>query len=252
MIIEGRTVLVTGGNRGIGEGFVEEFLARGVHKVYVGTRNQSAADHLVAQDPARVVAVELDVTRQEQIDAAALRCTDVDILINNAGVFVNQLLIGASDIDGARQEMEVNYFGSLRMCRAFAPILGGRGGGAIANVLSAAAIVGVPAMGGYSPAKFASRAMAACIRAELAPQNTQVCSLIVGSVDTRMAEHVEGRKESPRDIARAGIKAIEEGQNEVDTDPFAQGIRAGLLASPDKLERNLALMLGQDTVSTGR
>jgi short-subunit dehydrogenase len=179
-------------------------------------------------------------------------CSDVDILVNNAGAFVNRLLIGANDIEGAREEMEVNYFGTLRMCRAFAPVLASNGGGAIANVLSAAAIVSVPLMGGYSPSKFASRALTNSVRAELAGQGTQVGCLIVGSVDTRMASHVEGKKEAPRDVARAGVRAISDELNEVDTDEFARVIRAGLEKAPEKLERNLAAMLAQEVVSTGR
>jgi NAD(P)-dependent dehydrogenase (short-subunit alcohol dehydrogenase family) len=250
--IEGSTPLVTGGNRGIGEAFVREFLAAGARKVYVGARNPEDAEHLVAEDPARVVAVKLDVTRDDLVEAAAERCDDVDILVNNAGVFANQLLLGAPELDGARDEMEVNYFGTLRMCRAFAPVLGRNGGGAITSVLSAAALVGVPFMGGYSPSKFASRALTAIVRAELAPQGTEVSCLIVGSVDTRMASGVEGQKEAPADIAKAGLRAIAEYHKELDTDPFAASIRAGLEQAPEALEQSLAGMLRAETLSTGR
>jgi NAD(P)-dependent dehydrogenase (short-subunit alcohol dehydrogenase family) len=252
MKIASSTPLVTGGNRGIGEAFVRAFLAAGAKRVYVGTRTVSEADHLVADDPDRVVAVELDVTRQDQVEAAAARCSDVDILVNNAGVFRNRRLIAAPDLEAAREEMEVNYFGTLRMCRAFAPVLARNGGGAISNVLSSAAIVSVPVMGGYSPSKFASRALTTSVRAELAGQGTQVGCLIVGSVDTRMASHVEGAKASPSEIARAGLRAIEQDLKELDTDAFAEGIRVGLAKAPDKLERNLARMLDEATVSTGR
>jgi NAD(P)-dependent dehydrogenase (short-subunit alcohol dehydrogenase family) len=252
MIIEGSTPLVTGGNRGIGEAFVRAFLAAGAEKVYVGTRIVEAADHLVDEDPNRVVAVELDVTRAEQVEAAVAACSDVNILVNNAGVFANQRLIGSDSMAAAREEMEVNYFGTLSMCRAFAPILAQNGGGAIANILSSAAIVSVPVMGGYSPSKFASRALTTSVRAELAGQGTEVNCLIVGSVDTRMASHVEGKKEAPADIAKAGLRAIAEYSREIDTDAFAEGIRAGLAKAPDKLERNLARMLDEERVSTGR
>lgn len=252
MKIEGSTPLVTGGNRGIGEAFVRELLVAGARKIYVGTRALAGADHLVAEAPDRIVSVQLDVTRADEVDAAAKACPDADVLVNNAGAFANRLLLGAPDIEGAREEMEVNYFGTLRMCRAFAPVLARAGGGAICNVLSAAAIVSVPNMGGYSPSKFASRALTTIVRAELAGQGTQVGCLIVGSVDTRMASHVQGRKEDPRDIARAGLRAIEGGIPELETDAFAKSIRAGLERAPEKLERNLARMLDQDEVSTGR
>jgi len=252
MEIGGSTPLVTGGNRGIGEAFVRAFLAAGARRVYVGTRELAAAAHLVGEDPERVVPVELDVTRDDAVGAAAARCADADILVNNAGVFANARLIGAPEMAGARAEIEVNYLGTLRMCRAFAPVLARNGGGAIVNVLSAAAIVPVPAMGGYSPSKYAARALTANVRAELSGQGTQVGCLIVGSVDTRMAADVTGPKEPPATIAAAGLRAIAEAIPELDTDPFAEGIRAAKRKSPDRLEQSLAAMLGEDGMSTRR
>jgi NAD(P)-dependent dehydrogenase (short-subunit alcohol dehydrogenase family) len=252
MKIEDSVAIVTGGNRGIGEAFVRALLAAGARKVWVGARDPEAAAHLAAEAPGRAVPVRLDVTRPDQIEAAAAGCDDVSILINNAGAFLNQRLIGAETLDAARQEMEVNYFGPVGMARAFAPILARNGGGAIVNVLSSGGLVAVPAMGGYSPSKFAGRAATNCIRAELAGQGTQVTALIVGSVDTRMAAHVAGRKERPEDIAAAGLNAIRRGADELDTDPMAIEVRASLARDPKALERAMARMLGAATISTGR
>ncbi|HVK79463.1 MAG TPA: SDR family NAD(P)-dependent oxidoreductase, partial [Verrucomicrobiae bacterium] len=179
-------------------------------------------------------------------------CKDVSIVVNNAGAFLNKRLMGADDMSTAREEMEVNYFGVLGMCRAFAPALKANGGGAIVNVLSAGGIVAVPAMGGYSPSKFAARAASTCIRAELAPQGTNVSALIVGSVDTRMAAHVAGAKERPEDIAKVGLRAIKRKIDEVDTDRMAVETRADLARDPKGLERAMAKMLFADQVSTGR
>ena len=138
------------------------------------------------------------------------------------------------------------------MCRAFAPVLAANGGGAIVNVLSAGAIVAAPNMGGYSPSKFAARALTTNLRAELNKQGTQVSALIVGSVDTRMAAHVKGRKEPPAVIARAGIKAIEANITELDTDPMAVSIRAAKARDPQHLERQMGALLDADEISTGR
>jgi NAD(P)-dependent dehydrogenase (short-subunit alcohol dehydrogenase family) len=250
--IEGAVALVTGGNRGIGEAFVRALLAAGARRVFVGTRQAGGAAHLAAEAPGRAVPIVLDVTRPEQIDAAAATCAEVSILINNAGAFLGQRLIGAADLTAAREEMEVNYFGPVAMARAFAPILARNGGGAIVNVLSSGGLVAVPAMGGYSPSKFAGRAATACVRAELAGQGTQVTALIVGSVDTRMAAHVAGRKERPGDIAAAGLNAIRRGLDEVDTDAMAIEVRASLARDPKALERAMARTLTQEQVSTGR
>ena len=245
--------LVTGGNRGIGEGFVRVLLAEGgARKVYVGARDPASAAHLVEAFPGRVEALRLDVTDAAQVAAAAAHCTDVNLVINNAGLFTHSLLVGASDMEAARAEMEVNYFAPLAMSRAFAPVLARNGGGAIVNVLSAAAICSVPNMGGYGPSKAAARSMSMAVRAELADQGTQVVVLIVGSVDTRMAAHVQGAKEKPEDIARAGLRAVKHGIDEVDTDAMAVGVRAALALDPKGLERRMARMLKQSVISTGR
>lgn len=252
MDINGCVGLVTGGNRGIGEAFVRVLLAAGARKVYAGSRDPQAAAHLVAEYPGRCVALELDVTDFAEVDAAARQCGDVNVVVNNAGLFLNQTLLGAPDMSTARQEMEVNYFGTLAMCRAFGPVLGRNGGGAIINVLSAAALVSIPNMGGYSPSKAAARSLSAAVRAELAGQGTQVSALIVGSVDTRMAAHVEGSKERPEDIARAGLRAITRGIDELDTDRMAVEVRAALALDPKGLEKRMARMLHAPAIRTGR
>ncbi len=251
MKIDSGVALVTGGNRGIGEAFVHELLAQGAGKVYVGTRNARGADFLAEQYPGRAVPVTLDVTDPDQVAAAATACADVNILINNAGYFHNSLLLSAPDMDAARMEMEVNYFGVLSMCRHFIPVLRRQGGGSITNVLSAGAIVAAPFMGGYSPSKFAARALTTNLRAELSDEDIHVGCLIVGSVDTRMAAHVEGQKESPAAIAREGIRAIRKNLREHDTDAFAVATRAGLQRDPVQQEKQLAALLKRSVLSTG-
>lgn len=250
--IKGAVAIVTGGNRGIGEGFVRELIAAGAAKVYVGSRDAAAAQHLVDEFGGKAVAIALDVSKPEQIVAAAKQASDVTIVVNNAGAFFNQLLVAAETTDAARMEMEVNYFGVLNMTRAFAPVIKNNGGGAICNVLSSAGIVAVPMMGGYSPSKFAARAASTSTRAELVKDNISVTALIVGSVDTRMASHVAGAKERPEDIAKVGIQAIKRGTHEVDTDRMAVEVRAAASRDPAAQERALARMLGADVISTGR
>ncbi len=252
MKIENSVALVTGGNRGIGEAFVRAFAAAGSRRVYAACRGKGDAQHLVKESPARVVELELDVTDPESVARAARECGEVSILVNNAGLFVNMTLLKAPDLSSARAEMEVNYFGPLAMCRAFAPILGKHPESAIVNVLSAGGLVAVPGMGGYSPSKFAGRAMSTCLRAELADQHTSVSALFVGSVDTRMASHVVGAKEKPETIAAQGLAAIVRSSDEVDTDTMAVEVRAAMLRDPKALERRFAAGLKRTVISTGR
>ncbi|MEZ0073268.1 SDR family oxidoreductase [Planotetraspora sp. GP83] len=240
--VEGAVALVTGGNRGIGRAFVEELLAQGAAKVYAAARDP--------RDVEIGTPVRLDVTDPGQVAEAASACPDVNLLINNAGYHANQRLVLTDDHQAARDEMEVNFFGVLNMTRAFAPVLGANGGGAIANVLSVAGMVPAPFMGGYSPSKAAALWLSTISRAELEPQGTQVTALIVGSVDTRMAAHVDGAKENPRDIARAGLKAVERGENVADTDWMAVDARARAARDPARYERQLAKLLNAQTLRT--
>lgn len=206
---QGCTAIVTGGNRGIGRAFVEELLAAGAARVYCGARDVDAVPaELVA---AGAVPVPLDVTDEESVAAAARTCADATVVINNAGLHGRDSLVLAADPAVARREMEVNYFGVLAMTRAFAPVLARNGGGAIVNVLSVAGAIPTVFMGGYSPAKSAALFLSVIARAELEPQGTSVTALVVGSVDTRMADHVEGEKEDPRDIAVTGLRAMARG-----------------------------------------
>jgi NAD(P)-dependent dehydrogenase (short-subunit alcohol dehydrogenase family) len=248
--IEGVTALVTGGNRGIGRAFVTELLDQGAARVYAAARDPGDVDPELRE--AGAVPVRLDVTDLAQVAAAARTCPDVSLLVNNAGLFAGRRLVLTDDPGPARAEMEVNYFGTLNMTRAFAPVLAANGGGAIANVLSVAAMAPTPFMGGYSTSKAAALWLSAIARAELEPQGTQVTALIVGSVDTRMAAHVEGAKADPREIARAGLRAVAKGEPVADTDQMAVEARARMARDPARYERGLAKLLHATTLRTGR
>lgn len=252
MDIKDSVAIVSGGNRGIGEAFVREFIERDVKRVYVGTRSLDAAESMCQELGERAVAIQLDVTNDAEVAAVAAHCADVNIVINNAGIHAGRTLMGADDMSAARAEMEVNYFGVLSMCRAFAPVLKKNGGGSIINILSAAGLVAAPNMGGYSPSKFAARALSTSIRAELAEQGTHVGALIVGAVKTDISAHVTGEMESPSAIAKAGMKAIRSKITEMDTDAMAIGMRASLARDPQNLEKKMAALLHVKNLSTGR
>ena len=246
----GSVALVTGANRGIGLAFVRELTARGAKKVYAGVRDPDGLTDEFAGLPVEVV--PLDVTDPAAVGAAADACPDVSLLVNNAGLFTNTRLVLTSDPDAARREMEVNYFGVLNMTRAFAPVRGASGGGHIVNVLSVAGAFPASFMGGYSPAKAAALFLSSITRSELAEQGTEVIALIVGSVDTRMAAHVRGRKEDPRAIVRTGLDALDRGEHVTDTDFMAIDARARYARDPVRYERGMAKLLKATVMDTGR
>ena len=129
MRIDGTVALVTGAGRGIGREFVRELLARGAAKVYAAGRGRGTLDELARADPA-VVPVVLDVTDAPAVAAAARRCADVELLVNNAGVNLLQGVISAPDLGAAELEMRTNCFGPPVASRAFATVLAANGGGA--------------------------------------------------------------------------------------------------------------------------
>jgi NAD(P)-dependent dehydrogenase (short-subunit alcohol dehydrogenase family) len=121
MNIDGSVALVTGANRGLGRVYARELIRRGAAKVYGAARDPRAVT-----EPG-VTPVGLDITNPELVAEAAVRCADVSLLVNNAGVMQASTFIDAPSLDAARLEMETNYFGTLRMCRAFAPVLAANG-----------------------------------------------------------------------------------------------------------------------------
>ena len=221
MRIEDSVVLVTGAARGLGRAFVAELAARGAKTIYAAARN-----------PARVegpgIPVELDITRPDQVAAAAARCSDVNLLVNNAGVMTSSPFLEAPSIDGARLEIETNYLGTLAMCRAFAPVLAANGGGAMVNMLSVTSFFTNPDNGSYGASKAAEWSLTNGVRIELARQGTLVVGVHAGFIDTEMvAELARGLpKDDPADVARQIFDAVEAGQVEVLADRRTERIKS--------------------------
>ena len=240
MDIDKATALVTGTSRGLGRELVQALLDAGVAKVYATARDAAAAQDLEAAHPGRVVAMALDITDAAQIAAAKARCTDVNLLINNAGINRGQGLLAAPSLDDARAEIETNYLGTLAMCRAFAPQLVE---GALVNVLSILAKVTLPAMGSLCASKAAGLRMTEGVRAELAAQGTLVVAVMTGAIDTDMSRDFQGPKSSPADVARAVVAGLQRGDEEVYLGDMPAWINPALAQDPKAIERELAKFL---------
>ncbi|MCV2349445.1 SDR family oxidoreductase [Paucibacter sp. Y2R2-4] len=243
--IEGAVALVTGANRGIGEALVDALFAKGAAKVYAGARQVSELAALQARHGDKLVPLRLDVTQAAEIQAAAERAQDVTLLINNAGVaaHMSQDFADPSWLSAGRVEMDVNYFGTLQMMQAFAPILGRNGGGGIANVSSVASLVSFPPFMSYSASKSATHSVTQATRLVLAAQRTQVFGIYPGPVDTRMAEHVPFEKASPALVAQTMVREIEAGVQDIFPDPIAQEFGRIWRGEPKALEAHVAQMM---------
>lgn len=243
MEISNAIALVTGANGGIGSHFVEQLLQLNAAKIYVCARNTSKLSNLVALDSQRIIPISLDVTDSQSVAAAAAQCADLTLLINNAGTSLNQGMISAPNLESARAEMEVNYFGMASMCRAFAPILKQQGGGAIVNILSLLGKVNFPFSGSYSASKAAAISMTQSVRAELAAQNTQVIAVMPGTVDTELAKSWPNPKVAPAEVVRATLQAVMTNVEDVYPGEQATQVSAQLLIDPKGVEKYMASFL---------
>jgi NAD(P)-dependent dehydrogenase (short-subunit alcohol dehydrogenase family) len=222
MNIAEKTVLVTGGNRGIGEALVKEALNRGAKRVFAGTRGT-----LKNTDP-RVTALTLDVTNAAQIQRAVDQVADLDVLINNAGIGISDDL---TDLDVIQKHLDVNLMGLLKVTQAFLPLLT-RSKGAIVNILSVTSVAAYPVIPGYSISKAAALSLTQSLRALLRRQGVNVHGVILGSVDTDMTRGFDIPKVSPESAAEGIFDGVEKGEEDIFPDPtsrtLADGWRGGV------------------------
>ena len=247
MNIEGSTALVTGAAGGIGRRFAEALIARGAAKVYAV--DLPASDFGFLSGLGRgIVTLRGDVTREAEAARLAGGCADVSLLINSAGIFGLAGLIAAKDLGAARREMEVNLWGSLIMCRAFAPVLGANGakisgGSAIMNILSEAARVCVPFAGSYCVSKAAAWNMTQGVRAELAGQGTHVVAVFPATTDTPMVGMLDMDKLDPAEVANAALDALERGLEDISIGEHALHMEQLMQSDYKALEKESAEIL---------
>lgn len=182
--LDGKTAVVTGASSGIGRAIVEQFIAEGA-KVFAFARNAEALKALEAAHPGQVIAVNGDVTRQEdlqQLVATVLKNADaIDILIPNAGI-ARVVSFEDSTADAFSEQFSVNLFAAAETARLFVPHI--RKGGSIQFITTFLTQVGFPGLAIYSASKAALKSLSQTLAAELAPKGIRVNSIAPGPIAT--------------------------------------------------------------------
>ena len=218
MNFDKKTVLLTGANRGIGLALVNALLGTGVKKIYAAARN---LDSLPDFGDNRVVPLALDITNPEQVKQAAQSAADTDLLINNAGIAAfTSLLDGPLEL--LQRDMTTNYFGTLDMVRNFVPVLETKQDAAIVNVVTIAAFVNFPIIGGYSASKAALFSLSQGIRIELEPRGIAVHTVNPGPIDTDLAAEFPGEKATPESTAQNILAGLESDEADIFPDVGSQ------------------------------
>ncbi|MGX5771391.1 SDR family oxidoreductase [Microbacterium trichothecenolyticum] len=220
-ILAGAVVLVTGANGGLGTEFVSQALKRGAAKVYATARTPRA------WDDSRIVPLALDITDPASVDAIARAASDTTVLVNNAGVSPQHSGLLVATDEELHQVFETNFFGQVRMIRAFADTLATSSTGA-AVIDMHSALSWHAGAGSYSATKAAFWSATNSLRLDLAPRGVHVVGVHVGWVDTPMAAGVSGPKTDPAEVVTAAYNALDDGTFEVLVDGVSARAKAGL------------------------
>ncbi|WP_422362163.1 SDR family oxidoreductase [Reichenbachiella sp.] len=241
---EGKVALVSGGNRGIGKAIVVELLERGAKKVYAGARNPETLVVLKEKYGDQLVPLKLDVTDETSIAEAVKMATDVEILINNAGVLKFDSLLGNEAVANLTDQLAVNVHGVISLTNAFVDGLKQKETAAIAVVSSLAGLANMPVIGTYSVTKAAVHSVTQGYRAELAESNILVSGVYPGAIDTDMTKDMEMGKDTPENVAKAVVDGLIAGHEDIYPDVMSEQLGAGYGTSPKTIEREFAKFIG--------
>jgi len=192
MILNGRTILITGGSAGIGLAFALKFVELG-NEVIVTGRRQSVLDEVKRKHP-KLHTIQSDVADPAQIITLARRVKmefpRLDVLMNNAGIMLHKnLKAPTADIDGLVIEMNINMGGVVRMTSAFIDVLTANKGTVI-NVSSGLAFVPLPSAPIYCATKAAVHSYTQSLRFQLEGTGVEVIDLMPPAVRTDLSANI--------------------------------------------------------------
>ncbi len=224
--IKDKVILITGANRGIGRALLDGFIEHGAAKVYAAVRTLESAAPLVEQHGDKVVPVRVDLTDPPSITAAAQLATDVDVVINNAGVLQTVSALDPKAVELMDYEMQINVYGLMRMAQAFAPALKANGGGALVQLNSVASLRAFAGFATYCASKAAAYSITQALRESLTEQGTAVLSVHPGPIATDMGDSAGFQEiaEPPALVVDSVIEALRAGDFHTFPDSMAKQV----------------------------
>jgi NAD(P)-dependent dehydrogenase (short-subunit alcohol dehydrogenase family) len=244
-----RKVLVTDGKTRVGQALAKALADAGAELIWVGYaepwKKFAGFDELSALR--QVTLVPLDVTDSKNVrELAAEIGGKVDIVVNNAEVHRPFGIANRHGVETARAEMDVNYFGLLRLAQEFGPPMRSRGADGLAsavawvNLLSVYALANFPAHGTFSASKAAAHSLAQCLRAEMRPAGVRVINVFPGPIDDEWNQLLPPPKVSPAALAAAIVKSLREGVEDLYPGDVAQEWLERWRDNPKALEKELS------------
>jgi len=245
----GRNILVTDAKTALGQALVHSLIKAGAALIWAGQaepwKQYGGLAELAALEA--VTLVPLDVTNERSLTTLAGSIGGkVDIVINNAEWHRPWGISARRGTETARAEMDINYFGLLRLAQAFGPALKARAADgsqhacAWVNLLSIYALSNFPSHGTYSASKAAAYSLAQCLRAEMQQAGIRVVNCFPGPLDDEWNHDLPPPKISPSALAVAVVRGLQSGVEDIYPGDVAQEWLARWRDDPKVLEREIA------------
>jgi NAD(P)-dependent dehydrogenase (short-subunit alcohol dehydrogenase family)/uncharacterized OB-fold protein len=244
-----RKVLITDGKTALGQALVHAFVKAKADLIWVGHSEpwKKFKGFEALEKIPQVTLLPLDLTDSKNVrEMAAEIGVKVDIVVNNAEIHRPFGIGNRAGVETARAEMDVNYFGLLRLAQELGPVMRARGAdgqsSAVAwvNLLSIYALANFPPHGTFSASKAAAHSLAQCLRAEMRPAGVRVVNVFPGPIDDEWNQLLPPPKVAPAALASAIVKALQDGVEDVYPGDVAQEWLARWRDNPKALERELS------------
>lgn len=228
--LQNKVVALTGAGSGIGRALAIQLAQQGA-KLALNDWNPTSLEETKKRlpDSAEVISESFDVGEKAAVYQFAQQVVDhfgqVDIVINNAGITLEQRKISDTSLEDFEKILRVNLWGVIYGCKAFSPFLSVRPEAAMVNISSIFGIAGQPLQGPYVASKFAVRGFSETLRNELVNTNITVTTVHPGGIRTNIIRNIETdqqvrldkfakafekmAKTSPETAAQSILKAIQ-------------------------------------------